>query len=366
LDAAADKELRAVIIKISKSSFAKRIAFEAKENLKLVGYDAIAKEINVVDHATGMTSDLNALSTAFDVVAATDARDVFDWNLPCTCPDNGIVRLECPRHSQMNKRIFESFDQREKQVREFMAGCGKKYGMPCTCGAKCKCSSGKCGADSKCGNSGGGQSAAVEQRGSEDKGNNMNIEVDDNISNSAGSPVQSNNNSISNSTPQRMQASPSNNVPNQQTSSQPFQPGVPMSNNLVPSMVGQPNHNMPYVAQVPGMNAPVGGQHLFGQHGNPAQFQQAPQLQQQQQQQMMHQNNLLAMQQAAAMQNQNQANMFAMQQNANMNMLAMQQQQQHQQPQQQHPQLHQQQQQQQGMRQGNWDVQQNGGNRMSN
>lgn len=249
----------------------------------------------------------------------------------------------------MNKRIFESFDQREKQVREFMAGCGKKYGMPCTCGAKCKCSSGKCGRESK--SSSCSQTPAKRGLDGLDKAS-MNIE-DDNTSISAGSPVQC----ISNSNPtsERMETSTANAVPNQ-TSSQTFQPGVPMSNNLVSPMVGQLNHNMSYVTQVPGMNAPVNSQNLFGQHGNPSQFQQV----QQQQQQMMHQNNLLAMQQAAAMQNHNQANMFAMQQNANMNMLAMQQQQQHHH---QHPQLHQQQQ---SMRQGNWDVQQNGTNRMPN
>ncbi len=97
LDAAADRELESVIIRIAKSSFAKRIAFEAKENLKLVGYDATAKEISIIDPTSGAPLDLSALSTAFDVVAATDARDVFDWTLKCTCPDNGIVRQECPR-----------------------------------------------------------------------------------------------------------------------------------------------------------------------------------------------------------------------------------------------------------------------------
>ncbi len=43
------------------------------------------------------------------------------------------------RHSQMNTRIFEAFDAREKQVAEYMAGCGIKYGMPCTCGDACRC-----------------------------------------------------------------------------------------------------------------------------------------------------------------------------------------------------------------------------------
>lgn len=39
----------------------------------------------------------------------------------------------------MNTRIFEAFDARAKQVAEYMAGCGQKYGMPCTCGPGCRC-----------------------------------------------------------------------------------------------------------------------------------------------------------------------------------------------------------------------------------
>jgi copper chaperone CopZ len=144
LDAAADRELSMVIIKIEKSSFAKRIAHQAKESLKMVGYDAVPKEMAIIDPKSGSTLDLAALRTAFDIVAATDSRDVFDWNLSCTCPDNGVVRNDCLRHSQMNKRIFEAFDERQEQVKEFMGGCGRRYGLACSCGANCQCKSGSC------------------------------------------------------------------------------------------------------------------------------------------------------------------------------------------------------------------------------
>jgi hypothetical protein len=43
------------------------------------------------------------------------------------------------RHSQMNARLFEAFEARAEQVKEYMAGCGQKYGMPCTCGPACRC-----------------------------------------------------------------------------------------------------------------------------------------------------------------------------------------------------------------------------------
>jgi hypothetical protein len=39
----------------------------------------------------------------------------------------------------MNTRIFDAFNTREQQVKDYMAGCGKKYGMPCTCGPDCRC-----------------------------------------------------------------------------------------------------------------------------------------------------------------------------------------------------------------------------------
>lgn len=39
----------------------------------------------------------------------------------------------------MNKRIFEAFLQREQEVKQYMAGCGMKYGMECSCGPSCTC-----------------------------------------------------------------------------------------------------------------------------------------------------------------------------------------------------------------------------------
>lgn len=141
LDAAADQKLSAVLIKIDKASNAKRVGFESMRNLSLVGYTAKVKEMGIVGKGADQKSimDLGLLSTAFEVVANTAPEDFFDWRLPCTCPDNGVLRQDCPRHSQMNTRIFESFDSREKQVVDYMAGCGMKYGMPCTCGPDCRC-----------------------------------------------------------------------------------------------------------------------------------------------------------------------------------------------------------------------------------
>jgi hypothetical protein len=39
----------------------------------------------------------------------------------------------------MNSRIFDAFETRETQVADYMAGCGMKYGMACSCGPNCRC-----------------------------------------------------------------------------------------------------------------------------------------------------------------------------------------------------------------------------------
>uniref|UniRef100_A0A7S2UFT2 HMA domain-containing protein n=1 Tax=Attheya septentrionalis TaxID=420275 RepID=A0A7S2UFT2_9STRA len=142
LDAAAEKNSRTVILKIDLSSNAKRIAFEAARNLSMVGYSAKPKEMSIISTGNGNkhTIDVAMLTTAFEVVAATDPRDVFDWNTKCNCPDTGERRADCPRHSQMNERTFDAFDTREAQVTQYiMAGCGMKYGMDCSCGPNCRC-----------------------------------------------------------------------------------------------------------------------------------------------------------------------------------------------------------------------------------
>lgn len=99
LDAAADQALHSILIKIDKASNAKRIAFEAARNLSMVGYTAHAKTMSVVDNSAdkSVTMDLGALSTAFEVVASTAAEEVFNWKMPCTCPDNGVLREDCAR-----------------------------------------------------------------------------------------------------------------------------------------------------------------------------------------------------------------------------------------------------------------------------
>lgn len=100
LDAAADRVLCSVLIKIDKASNAKRVAFEAARNLAMVGYTAKIKEMAIVGAGADekATLDLGALSTAFEVVATTDSEDVFNWGISCTCPDNGVLRDDCARY----------------------------------------------------------------------------------------------------------------------------------------------------------------------------------------------------------------------------------------------------------------------------
>jgi copper chaperone CopZ len=100
LDAAADEKLGRVILKIDEAAAAKRIAFEAARNLNMVGYSADSLSMSIVGSGSDPVAhaDLGALATAFEVVAATESTDVFDWTIPCTCPDNGIIRGDCARY----------------------------------------------------------------------------------------------------------------------------------------------------------------------------------------------------------------------------------------------------------------------------
>lgn len=100
LDAAADGDLKSVLLKIDQSASAKRIALEASRNLSMVGYTADPISMSIVGSGADPVthSDLGALATAFEVVASTEARDVFDWTISCTCPDNGVLRGDCARY----------------------------------------------------------------------------------------------------------------------------------------------------------------------------------------------------------------------------------------------------------------------------
>ena len=96
LDAVADFCMSAAIIKISKASYAKRIAHEASELLSMLGYSSMAREMDVVDDY-GVKTDFASLTAAFDIVAATNTSDLFDWSLKCTCPENGGILVNCER-----------------------------------------------------------------------------------------------------------------------------------------------------------------------------------------------------------------------------------------------------------------------------
>jgi len=99
LDAAADRVLCSVLIRIDHPANGKRIAFEAARNLAMVGYTAKAKEMDVGDpDDKKATVDLHALSQAFEVAASNKSESIFGWHIPCTCPDNGILRDDCSRY----------------------------------------------------------------------------------------------------------------------------------------------------------------------------------------------------------------------------------------------------------------------------
>lgn len=124
LDAAADRVLCSVLLKIDTVANSKRIAFEAARNLAMVGYTAKTKEMSSLIEQNGKKTEVppDKLYKAFAAVALSDRKNVFDWSAPCTCPDNGVLREDCPRHSQMSTNIFEAFDNRGRLVTQFLSG----------------------------------------------------------------------------------------------------------------------------------------------------------------------------------------------------------------------------------------------------
>ena len=99
LDAAADHDLCSVLVKIDRLSSAKRVAFESARNLAMVGYTAKAKAVSLVLDPDGTKTRLpeSSIMKAFDVVGNSELKAIFDWNIPCSCPDNGVLRNDCAR-----------------------------------------------------------------------------------------------------------------------------------------------------------------------------------------------------------------------------------------------------------------------------
>ena len=68
----------------------------------MVGYTAKPKEMSIYLTVDGkeVAMDLGTLSRAFDIVAQNDSagKDVFDWDVECSCPDNGVLRDDCARY----------------------------------------------------------------------------------------------------------------------------------------------------------------------------------------------------------------------------------------------------------------------------
>ncbi|KAG7356047.1 hypothetical protein IV203_000733 [Nitzschia inconspicua] len=124
LDAAADRALCAVLIRVDRVSNSKRIAFEAARNLAMVGYTAKAKAMSPTVEKNGkiVKMSLDDMFKAFQAVGHADPKDLFDWSSPCSCPDNGVARDDCARHGQMTNVVLDAFDQRGMAVLQFLSG----------------------------------------------------------------------------------------------------------------------------------------------------------------------------------------------------------------------------------------------------
>jgi copper chaperone CopZ len=128
VDAAVDRQytsISTILIKIDHVRNAKRIAFEAARNLSLVGYIAKAKAMTFLagegSQKHGRRTDDVVVTTAFKTVAVNNNNNgpisiLFDWALPCSCPDHGVFYCgSCQRHSQgqFSRGVLATFTERE-------------------------------------------------------------------------------------------------------------------------------------------------------------------------------------------------------------------------------------------------------------
>jgi copper chaperone CopZ len=106
IDAAADHAVSSVVVLIDNPNHAKRISFEATRNLSLVGYTAQSMEVQLLvptdrTNTTNTTTDQmirdTLQKTVLDIAKAYPV-DFFDFAAPCSCPDSGVYRNNCPRY----------------------------------------------------------------------------------------------------------------------------------------------------------------------------------------------------------------------------------------------------------------------------
>lgn len=135
LDASADMELSVVLVKIENIADVRRIAHEAARNLSMVGYTAVGKSVTVPDDMT-----LADVHYVFETTIPNVSPMMgFNWNIDCNCPDNNVMRRDCPRHSQMGPGVLDVFDKTQILLNNFVQGCQKRTGVPCTAGVHCFC-----------------------------------------------------------------------------------------------------------------------------------------------------------------------------------------------------------------------------------
>ena len=99
VDAAADRTMNAVLIRIDSSLNAERISLEATRNLAMVGYTARSMTMSSTVEKNGIPSKVTQeeVDRAFQGAGMMDPKDIFDWSAHCSCPDNGVARDDCHR-----------------------------------------------------------------------------------------------------------------------------------------------------------------------------------------------------------------------------------------------------------------------------
>ena len=99
IDASADRDMNAIIIKIAHVADARRIAHESARNLSMVGFNAVARTVDITSLGYREEMTLSIMNRVFGMLPVVEPSigELIRWEEKCQCPDNEVMRGNCRR-----------------------------------------------------------------------------------------------------------------------------------------------------------------------------------------------------------------------------------------------------------------------------
>lgn len=107
-----------LLVHIDSPEMAPQIASECVRNLGLVGYQASPKLLELA----AKNSSAQDIAAGFHSVGQSHPMIIYDWTIPCICPESGPLSIHCERRLQLNQSVVLAFEERGRQVQSFLSG----------------------------------------------------------------------------------------------------------------------------------------------------------------------------------------------------------------------------------------------------